>query len=503
MGIIKAAINAVGGTLSDSYLEAYRPAKMGPRTVVAPGVFADSGQGRNTNTKRSNNVISNGSIIQVASGQLMCLVDGGRVVDYSTVPGYYKVENSSSPSLFNGDFGASLQDGWDRIRFGGNTYHEQRVIYINLRAMEGIKFGTKSPVPYYDEHYKIDVMVRAFGTFSIQVVEPWKFFNAVIPPECITDGKGLEVDEFLDDTFMSEYLGALGEALSSISMLGQPLSRIPTQTTQLVKYMRDALDPVWRQDRGLEIKNVGITQISYDDDTKKLLQERNRVAIYNDPGMRETFVQTSIARGIENAGSNPNGAATAFMGVGMGMGAAGNFMGSASNTNMQQMQMQQQYQQPYPQQPYGQQPYPQQPYGQQPYPQQPYGQQPYPQQPYGQQPYGQQPYGQQPYGQQPYGQPPYGQQPQQFYGQQPQQPYGQPRQQAPQQQAPQQQAPQQQAPQQQAPQQQAPQQAAPQQQAPQQQAPQQAAAGWTCKNCGQAGNTGYFCSKCNTPKPLF
>ncbi len=500
MGIIKAAMNAVGGTLADSYLEAFRPAKMGPRTVVAPGVFADSGQGRNTNTKRSSNVISNGSIIQVEPGMLMCLVDGGRVVDYSTEPGYYQVQNSSSPSLFNGEFGASLKDGWDRIRFGGNTYHEQRVVYINLRALEGIKFGTKNPVPYYDEHYKIDVMVRAFGTFSIKVVEPWKFYNAVIPPECLTSGKSLEVDEFLDDTFMSEYLGALGEALSSISYLGQPLSRIPTQTTQLVKYMRDALDPVWHQDRGLEIINVGISSISYDDDTKKLLQERNRVAIYNDPGMRETFVQTSIARGIENAGSNPNGAATAFMGVGMGMGAAGNFMGAASNTNMQQMQMQQPQ---YPQQPYGQQPYPQQPYGQQPYPQQPYGQQPqYPQQPYGQQPYGQQPqYPQQPYGQQPqYPQQPYGQQPQY-----PQQPYGQqpqyPQQAAPQQAAPQQAAPQQAAPQQAAPQQAAPQQAAPQQAAPQQAAPQQAA-GWTC-SCGMAGNTGYFCGKCGKPKPLF
>ena len=313
MGIISAAINSVGGVLADSYLEAYRPSKMGPRTAVAPGIFADSGQGRNTNTKRSSNVISNGSIIQVDSGQLMCLVDGGRVVDYSTVPGYYKVENSSSPSLMNGEFGGALRDGWDRIRFGGNTYHEQRVIYINLRAMEGIKFGTKSPVPYYDEHYKIDVQVKAFGTFSIQIVEPWKFFNAVIPHECIFDGKSLEVDEFLDDTFMSEYIGALGEALSSISMLGQPLSRIPTQTTTLTKYMRDALDPVWRQDRGLEIKNVGITSITYDEDTKKLLQERNRVAIYNDPSMRETFVQTSVARGIEAAGSNPNGAAAAFI----------------------------------------------------------------------------------------------------------------------------------------------------------------------------------------------
>ena len=198
MGIIKAAINSIGGELSDAYLEAYRPSRMTQRTVVAPGIFADAGQGRNTNTKRMNNVISNGSMIQVASGQLMCLVDGGRVVDYTTVPGYYKVSNSSSPSLMNGEFGATLKDGWERIKFGGNTYHEQRVIYINLRPMEGIKFGTKSPVPYYDEFYKIDVMVRAFGTFSLQIVEPWKFFNTVLPPECVTDGVGLEVDDFLD-----------------------------------------------------------------------------------------------------------------------------------------------------------------------------------------------------------------------------------------------------------------------------------------------------------------
>lgn len=344
MGIIKAAVNAVGGTLSDAYLEAYRPSSMGQRTAVCPGVFADAGQGRNTNVKRMNNVISNGSMIQVGSGQLMCLVDGGRVVDYTTVPGYYKVENSSSPSLMNGEFGASLKDGWERIKFGGNTFHEQRVVYINLNPMEGIKFGTKSPVPYYDEFYKIDVMVRAFGTFSLQIVEPWKFFNTVIPNDCKMNGERLEVDDFLDDTFMSEYLGALGEALSNISTLGQPLSRIPTQTTKLVQYMQDALDPVWRQERGIEIKSVGISSISYDEDTKELLKERNKVAIFNDPSMRETFVQTSIARGIENAGSNSNGAMAGFMGVGMGMNAAGNFMGSASQTNMQQMQMQQQAQ---------------------------------------------------------------------------------------------------------------------------------------------------------------
>ncbi len=345
MGIIRAALNSVGGTLADSYLDAYRPYHMGPRTVVAPGVFADDGTGRNTNTKRANNVISNGSKIFVDSNQLMCLVDGGKVVDYSAEPGYYTVSNSSAPSFFNGEFKKTFSDAWDRIKFGGNQYKEQRVIYINLRTMEGIKFGTKTPVPFFDEKYQIDVAVRAFGTFSVKIVEPWKFFNEVIPHECVMEGASLDVEGFLNDTFMSEYLGALGEALSNMSVEGIPLSRIPTQTSKLSMYMRDALDAVWKEHRGIEIVNVGISSITYDDATQKLLQKRNEAAIFTDSSMREAYVQTSIADGMKAAGSNPNGAGNAFMAMNMGMNAAGGFMNTASNNNMQQMQMQQQMQQ--------------------------------------------------------------------------------------------------------------------------------------------------------------
>ena len=338
MGIIRAAVNAVGGGLADSYLDAYRAYNMGPRTAVCPGVFADDGTGRNTNTKRANNVISNGSKIYVDANQLMCLVDGGKVVDYSAEPGYYTVSNSTAPSLFNGEFKKTFSDVWDRIKFGGNQYKEQRVIYINLRAMEGIKFGTRTPVPYFDEKYQIDVAVRAFGTFSVKIVEPWKFFNDVIPHECVMEGASLDVEGFLNDTFMSEYLGALGEALSNMSVEGIPLSRIPTQTSKLSMYMRDALDAVWKEHRGIEIVNVGISSITYDDATQKLLQKRNEAAIFTDPSMREAYVQTSIADGMKAAGSNPNGAGNAFMAMNMGMNAAGGFMNTASNNNMQQMQ---------------------------------------------------------------------------------------------------------------------------------------------------------------------
>ena len=345
MGIIRAAVNAVGGGLADSYLDAYRAYHMGPRTAVCPGVFADDGTGRNANTKRANNVISNGSKIYVDANQLMCLVDGGKVVDYSAEPGYYTVSNSTAPSLFNGEFKKTFSDVWDRIKFGGNQYKEQRVIYINLRAMEGIKFGTRTPVPYFDEKYQIDVAVRAFGTFSVKIVEPWKFFNEVIPHECVMEGASLDVEGFLNDTFMSEYLGALGEALSNMSVEGIPLSRIPTQTSKLSMYMRDALDAVWKEHRGIEIVNVGISSITYDDATQKLLQKRNEAAIFTDPSMREAYVQTSIADGMKAAGSNPNGAGNAFMAMNIGMNAAGGFMNTASNNNMQQMQQQMQQQQ--------------------------------------------------------------------------------------------------------------------------------------------------------------
>lgn len=211
--------------------------------------------------------------------------------------------------------------------------------------MEGIKFGTRTPVPYFDEKYQIDVAVRAFGTFSVKIVEPWKFFNEVIPHECVMEGASLDVEGFLNDTFMSEYLGALGEALSNMSVEGIPLSRIPTQTSKLSMYMRDALDAVWKEHRGIEIVNVGISSITYDDATQKLLQKRNEAAIFTDPSMREAYVQTSIADGMKAAGSNPNGAGNAFMAMNMGMNAAGGFMNTASNNNMQQMQMQQQMQQ--------------------------------------------------------------------------------------------------------------------------------------------------------------
>ena len=105
MGIIKAIGQAIGGTLADQWLEVIEADDMSDKTVFTSGVLIRKGQ----NTKGTGNTVSNGSIIHVYDNQFMMLVDGGKVVDYTAEPGYYKVDNSSLPSLFNGQFGDSLK----------------------------------------------------------------------------------------------------------------------------------------------------------------------------------------------------------------------------------------------------------------------------------------------------------------------------------------------------------------------------------------------------------
>lgn len=350
MGIIRAAIDSIGGGLADSWLEVIEPSEMDMRTVFAPGVSVPQGRNdkRNSNTKGTSNTVSNGSIIHVYEHQMMILVDGGAIVDYTAEPGYFKVDNSSLPSLFNGQFGASVKETFNRIKFGGTTPGVQKVFYINTAEMAGINFGTKTPINYYDGVYDMDLNVRAFGKFSIALTEnPLEFYKKVIPTSAVTNNEAVDIGDLINENYIMEFLDALQQALTEISANNVRISQISTRANRdlLKSTISDLLYESWRRDRGIVIGDVGVT-VSYDDETKKILTERNKGAMLKDATIREGYVQGSVARGLEAAGSNANGSMAGFMGMGIGMNAGGNFMGAASNNNMQQMQMQQQAQQP-------------------------------------------------------------------------------------------------------------------------------------------------------------
>jgi len=331
MGIIKAVGSALSGGLADTWLEVYEADDMGDQVVFTKGIRIRQGQ----NVKGTPDTVSNGSIIHVYPNQFMMLVDGGKVVDYTAEEGYYKVDNSSLPSLFNGQFNDSLKESFNRIRYGGKTPTKQQVFFVNLQEIKGIKFGTRNPVNYFDNFYNAELFLRAHGTYSIKITDPLKFYAEAIPK----NNDHVIISE-INEQYLSEFLEALQSALNQMSADGMRISHVTSKSRELGKYMADVLDEEWNQTRGMEIQAVGIASVSYDDESKELINMRNQGAMLSDATVREGYVQGSIARGMEAAGSNANGSMAGFMGMGMGMQATGGFMGAASQTNAMQMQMQ-------------------------------------------------------------------------------------------------------------------------------------------------------------------
>ena len=340
MGIIKALTGAIGGGLADSWLEVIESAPMGDNTVFTRGIKVRKGDSRNQNTKGTADTVSNGSIIHVYDNQFMMLVDGGKVVDYTAEPGYFKVDNSSMPSLFGGQFGDSLKETFSRIKYGGTPSSSQKVFFINLQEIKGIKFGTRTPINYFDCFYNSELFLRAHGTYSIKVTEPLKFYAEAIP----RNAESVDIND-INEQYLNEFLEALQAAINQMSADGTRISFVTSKARELSKYMANVLDEEWNQNRGMQVQSVGIGSLSYDEESQKLINMRNQGAMLSDPSVREGYVQGAIARGVEAAGSNTAGAGAAFMGVGLGMNAAGNMAGAFSAYNQQQMQYQQAQQQ--------------------------------------------------------------------------------------------------------------------------------------------------------------
>jgi len=333
MGIIKAVAGAIGGGLADQWLEVIEPDEMSDATVFTRGVKVRRNDKRGQNQKGTDNIVSNGSVVHVYPNQFMMLTDGGKIVDYTAEEGYYTVNSSASPSLFNGQLEDALEESFNRVRYGGVTPVAQKVFYINLQEIKGIKFGTRSPINYFDSFYNAELFLRAHGTYSIKITDPIRFYMEAVPRN-----KDRVLIGDINEQYLSEFLEALQSSINRMSADGVRISFVSSKGRELSKYMSTTLDEDWNKMRGMEIQSVGIASISYDDESTKLINMRNQGAMLSDPSVREGYIQGAVARGLEAAGSNANGSMAGFMGMGAGMQAGGGFMGAASQSNRQQMQ---------------------------------------------------------------------------------------------------------------------------------------------------------------------
>jgi membrane protease subunit (stomatin/prohibitin family) len=256
MGLIRAALKTVSGGLADQWLEVVEPGDMGDQTVLVKGIRTRKG----ANVKGTADTVSNGSVIHVYENQFMMLVDGGKIVDYTAEPGYYKVDDSSLPSLFNGQLKEAVKESFQRFKFGGVTPLSQKVYYINLQEIKGIKFGTRNPINYFDNFYNAELFLRAHGSYSIKITDPICFYREAVP----RNSDHVEIQE-INEQYMSEFLEALQISINQMSADGTRISFVTSKSRELGKYMADTLDEDWGKLRGMEIQSVGIASISYDE----------------------------------------------------------------------------------------------------------------------------------------------------------------------------------------------------------------------------------------------
>ena len=356
MGLIRAAMGAAGGTLADQWKEYFYC------DAIPENVLAVKGQKKTTrrssNRHGDDNVITDGSVIAVADGQCMLIVDQGKIVDMCAETGEYTYDMSSEPSLFCGSLGQGLKNMFgtmaNRFTFGGEAPKDQRIYYFNTKELTGNKYGTPSPVPFrvVDQRAGIDldIGIRCFGEYSIRLKNPLLFYTNV----CGNVSEDYKTENIAGQ-MKTELLTALQPAFAKISEMGIRYSALPGHTLELADALNEQLSGKWRDLRGMEIVSFGVSSVKANEEDEQMIKELQRNAAFMDPTRAAAHLVGSQGDAMKAAAANTGaGPAMAFMGMGMagqagGMNAQNLFeIGQQQQMQQQQMQMQQQASQPAP-----------------------------------------------------------------------------------------------------------------------------------------------------------
>lgn len=324
MGLIKAGIGALGGTLADQWKEFFYCDALPNDVLMRKGEKRTSG--RSSNTKGNDNIISNGSGIAVADGQCMIIVEQGKIVDICAEPGEYTYDMSTEPSIFSGSLGdsvkATFQTIGKRFTYGGDTAKDQRVYYFNTKELIDNKFGTPNPIPFRVVDSKIgldiDVSVRCSGVYSYKIADPMLFYTNV----CGNVEQEYSRDE-LDGQLKTEFISALQPAFGRLSDMELRPNQIVSHNTDLENAMNAALSAKWGELRGLKVVSIALGSVTLPDDDADMIKQAQRTAIMKDPTMAAATLVGAQADAMKAAASNEAGAMTGFMGMGMAMNAGG------------------------------------------------------------------------------------------------------------------------------------------------------------------------------------
>ncbi len=322
MGLILSALSSATSTIADQYKEFFYCDAIPANVLAVRGQKKVSGFTNNGN----DNVITNGSLINVADGQCMIIVENGQVAEICAEPGQFVYDNTVAPSVLTGSLKESVKQVFAeigrRFTFGGSPASDQRVYYFNTKEITSNKFGTPSPVPFrvVDRNAGIDmdISLKCFGEYSYHIADPILFYTNVCGN--VTEAY---TRERLDSQMKSELLSALQPAFAKISDMGIRYSSVIGHTTELCDALNEALAAKWSNTRGIEIVSMNISSLKADDEDEQRIKDMQRAAAYKDPALAAAAALEAQNQAMKDAANNSAGAMTGFMGYGMAQNAGG------------------------------------------------------------------------------------------------------------------------------------------------------------------------------------
>ena len=324
MGLIRAGVGALGGTMADQWKEFFYCDAIDKDTLVVKG--AKRITSRSSNTKGNDNIISNGSGIAVADGQCMIIVEQGKVVEVCAEPGEFTYDTSTEPSIFAGSLGKAILDTFKtigkRFAYGGDTGKDQRVYYFNTKEIVDNKFGTATPIPFRVVDSRIgldlDTGIRCNGVYSYKITNPLLFYANV----CGNVEQDYDRSE-IDSQLKTEFISALQPAFSRLSDMEMRPNQIPAHTMELCDLMNETLTKKWSEARGISVVSIAMNPVSIPDEDAESIKELQRAAALSNPSLAAGALTGAQAEAMRTAAGNNGGAMAGFMGMGMAANAGG------------------------------------------------------------------------------------------------------------------------------------------------------------------------------------
>ena len=330
MGLIKAAFAAGSSTLADQWLEYIYCERMEDNVLMRRGTSKREG----SNTKGTNNVITNGSKIVVSEDQFLIVVSDGKIVDFTAEPGQYTFDQGTEPSMFYGGFGKGLIESFkkfgERFTTGGLAPHDQRVYFVNTRLIKGNKFGTSTPIPFRDSEFGMTVDIRCYGEYVMKVTDPIAFYHSY--------GGNIEEDYVIDDdfkdSFLADFLQALQPALSKVAMQRVSYDMLPGAVTEISAAVKECLQDTWGE-QGINVERVSIASATPTDESAEMIKYAQGDRLYAmNPAMQSARANAAASEALKTAAGNTAGAMTGFMGMGM-LNQGGSMFGANMSTQSQ------------------------------------------------------------------------------------------------------------------------------------------------------------------------